>query len=323
MPTTRVLFTDIDGTIVHYLSHSQGPTYEAAVLTLPPSTTGLCGTISETTLAGLARLRALPGLHLVIVSGARSSTLDRRLPYLPAADAVVAEGGGRLHWAGKRAAAGTPVLADLAEDMEWRRVHEAAAGPPSQGEGTPPAERVGELWDAYRSLVADGWTPDAAAYSTAFRLPLPADGRKSESDLAAALASLPPSLQTTTNLGCADVLPATSGKAAVGEWVMRALGADPADCAFLCDDANDLGLAAAVGRAFVVRATDPSLAAAAAADPAKFWTTSLDGNAAADAAVRAALAWAMGVGEDRRPQASSDPGGRGGRAGCAAVAGPA
>jgi 3-deoxy-D-manno-octulosonate 8-phosphate phosphatase KdsC-like HAD superfamily phosphatase len=93
---------------------------------------------------------------------------------------------------------------------------------------------------------------------------------------------------------------------------MAALGADPADCAFLCDDANDVGLASAVGRVFVVRATDASIAAAAAAEPAKFWTTALDGNAAADAAVGAALAWAMGVGEgDGGSDASANKQGRG------------
>lgn len=250
----RVLFTDLDGTIVHYPDAGGGggvPT--ADLLTLPPSTTGMCGTISRATLAGLARLRSLPGWHLVIVSGARSSTLDRRLPYLPACDAVAAEGGGRLHWAGRRAAAGTPVLADLEEDMAWRATHVVAAGPPTQGEGTPPAERVGELWDAYRALLGADWAPDAVAYTTAFRLPLPKDGSKGPAELAAALAAhLPPSLQATSNLGVADVLPSTSGKAAVGAYVMAALGAHPADCAFLCDDANDVGLASAVGRAFVV-----------------------------------------------------------------------
>jgi hydroxymethylpyrimidine pyrophosphatase-like HAD family hydrolase len=291
----RIVFTDLDGTLIHYPGHDGCPALddEDGIITLPPSTTGLRGVISAATLRGLARLRSLPGVHLVIVSGARSSTLDRRLPYLPACDAIAAESGGRLHWAGKLAARGTPVVADLCEDLGWRAVHASTAGPPTQGEATPPGLREGALWDAFRGLRAGGWDPDAAAYATAFRLPLRRD--KSAADLAAALASLPPSLQSTSNLGCADVLPATSGKAAVGLHVMRALGADPADCAFLCDDANDLGLAALVGRVFVVRATDPSIAAAAAAEPAKFWQSGCDGPPASEAAVGACLAWAMGV----------------------------
>jgi hydroxymethylpyrimidine pyrophosphatase-like HAD family hydrolase len=315
-PRPRVLFTDLDGTLVHYASHTLPgtPPYESSdLLTLPPSTTGLAGTISAATLSGLARLRSLPGMHVVIVSGARSSTLDRRLPYLPACDAVAAEGGGRLHWCGRRAAAGTPVLADLTEDVAWRGVHAETAGPPTQGEGVPPAQRVGVLWDFFRALTADGWTPDAAAYTTAFRLPLPADGSKTAADLDAALKQLPQGLQATSNLGCADVL-ASSGKAGVGAWVMAALGADPADCAFLCDDANDVGLAKIVGRVFVVRATDPAIAAAAEAEPAKFWVAEgLDGNAAADAAVGAALAWAMGVAEDGAAAADGEVSAAGGR----------
>ena len=298
----RIVFTDLDGTLIHYPGHDGCPVLDPdaadSVITLLPSTTGLRGVISAATLAGLAALRALPGVRLVIVSGARSSTLDRRLPYLPACDAIAVEGGGRLYWAGRRAAAGTPVVADLSEDLEWRAAHAATAGPPSQNEETPPEQRQGALWDAYRALVADGWAPDAVAYSTAFRLPLRTDRTgKTGADLAAALAALPLSLQATSNLGCADVLPATSGKAAVGAHIMAALGADPADCAFLCDDANDLCLAAQVGRVFVVRATDASVAAAAAADPGKFWQSGTDGPPASEAAIGACMAWLMGVGD--------------------------
>lgn len=297
-PRPRIVFTDLDGTLIHYPGHDGCPPLTGAevdsLLTLPPSTTGLRGVISKATLGALARLRAIPGVHLVIVSGARSSTLDRRLPYLPACDAIAAEGGGRLHWAGRRGAVGTPVVADLTEDAGWRAVHAAAAGPASQGEETAPEERAGALWDFYRALLADGWAPDAASYATAFRLPL--RNGKTAADLASALSGLPPSLQATSNLGCADILPATSGKAALGRHVMAALGVAPGDCAFLCDDVNDLQLAACVGRVFVVQATDPAVGAAAAADPSKFWTCpGLDGTAATEAAVGACLGWAMGV----------------------------
>ena len=235
------------------------------------------------------------------MSGARSSTLARRLPFLPACDAMASEGGGRLYWVGRR---GVPTACDLEEDAEWRDVHAGVAGPAS-AEGLPPAARPGALWDAYRSFAAAGWAPDAASYATSFRLPLP-PGR-ADADLAAALAALPPCLAAARNLGCADVFPATSGKAAVGKRVAAALGADLADCILLCDDHNDLGLAAAVGRVFVVGATDASVAAAAAADPAKFWTTPLLGTRAADAAVEAALnevvQRATGVGRGGRMQA--------------------
>lgn len=38
-------------------------------------------------------------------------------------------------------------------------------------EEVKPEERKGLLWDFYRSLVADGWTPDVYSYTTSFRCP--------------------------------------------------------------------------------------------------------------------------------------------------------
>lgn len=169
--------------------------------------------------------------------------------------------------------------------------HAAAAGAPSTNEGLPPRDREGALWEVYRKLEGEGWSPDASGYSTSFRLPVSSSSGKTEEDLDRVLASLPPSLASSKNLGCADVFPATSGKEAVGRYVAAALGVPLGNCAFLCDDDNDLPLAAAVGRAFVVGATHPSVERAIAAETREghFWTPAgLEGTLAADAAVEAA-----------------------------------
>lgn len=172
--------------------------------------------------------------------------------------------------------------------------HASAAGPPSANEGLPPRDRKGELWEVYRRLEAEGWSPDASGYSTSFRLPLPkSGGKKTEQDLDLVLGSLPSCLSSSRNLGCADIFPAASGKEAVGRYVAERLRVSLKNCAFLCDDDNDLPLAAAVGRAFVVGATHPSVSRAIAEDEkreggAHFWTTGLEGTLAADAAVAAA-----------------------------------
>lgn len=50
------------------------------------------GFISQATLEKAAGLRS-QGAAIVIVSGARTSTVLQRLPYLPAADAIIAENG--------------------------------------------------------------------------------------------------------------------------------------------------------------------------------------------------------------------------------------
>ena len=72
-------------------------------------------------------------------------------------------------------------------------------------------------------------------------------------------------LSLTFNLGQADVFPTISGKKNAGMYVLEKFGVEPAEAAFLCDDENDLLLAAAVGNVFVPQPTAASVAAAAAA----------------------------------------------------------
>ncbi|KIY91963.1 hypothetical protein MNEG_16000, partial [Monoraphidium neglectum] len=55
------------------------------------------GIISRETLRLAAALRA-SGARLAIVSGARTATVLQRLPYLPYADAIVSENGGRIFY---------------------------------------------------------------------------------------------------------------------------------------------------------------------------------------------------------------------------------
>lgn len=58
-------------------------------------------------------------------------------------------------------------------------------------------------------------------------------------------------LVSTINLGKADVYPAYSGKANAAVHIAKQMGADIKDCAFLCDDDNDIDLAKVVGRAYM------------------------------------------------------------------------
>jgi hypothetical protein len=51
--------------------------------------------------------------------------------------------------------------------------------------------------------------------------------------------------------GVVDFYPATSGKEGAAHHLMSRWGVGPAATAFLCDDDNDLALAAVVGRAFL------------------------------------------------------------------------
>ena len=118
MPT-HVVFSDVDGTLVHYPNHLPRPdatTTDAAssdLIYLPPSKTGTRGVLSKRTLELCHTLRTGASRSslssnqassirkttpLVLISGMRSTTLFQRLPYLPRADAYVSESGGRIFY---------------------------------------------------------------------------------------------------------------------------------------------------------------------------------------------------------------------------------
>lgn len=80
----------------------------------------LQGIISVKTLTELERMRR-GGVKLVLITGARLSTMLTRMAFLPAADAYVCENGGRIYYPDATLTVALPI----AEDMEWRRTHNA------------------------------------------------------------------------------------------------------------------------------------------------------------------------------------------------------
>lgn len=62
------------------------------------------------------------GVQLVLITGARISTLLQRMAYLPTADAYICENGGRIFYPGSS----LPLALPITEDMEWRHKHNAA-----------------------------------------------------------------------------------------------------------------------------------------------------------------------------------------------------
>jgi hypothetical protein len=143
-PSVRVVFSDVDGTLVHYRAvcdeddddddnaasgasrlekeSGDGPPSlplqsppPSLLVSLPPSATGAVGILSRRTLrlCREIRRREVPPaeqgedanadeggrrVKLVLVSGMRTSTLLRRLPFLPRADAYCSEGGSRIFY---------------------------------------------------------------------------------------------------------------------------------------------------------------------------------------------------------------------------------
>jgi len=106
----KIIFSDLDGTLIHYpdKNNKDGNTnknqnsisseQEQQLLQFPPSSTGLRGIISTRTLSAVDEIRNRNKVKFVLVSGMRTSTLLRRLPYLPRADAYCSENGGRIFY---------------------------------------------------------------------------------------------------------------------------------------------------------------------------------------------------------------------------------
>ncbi|GLC33935.1 hypothetical protein PLESTB_000819800 [Pleodorina starrii] len=267
---TRIVFSDIDGTIMH---EPKNIDRDAAVLLTPPSASGRQGVISAATLHLVAQLRSR-GALFVVISGARLSTLLMRLPYLPAADAYVCENGGRILYPGSD----LPTACPVTEDKDWRSSHDNVAGSLEQ-DAVQPNDRSGPLWDLYRKLASEGWSLDANGYTTSFRVH--ARGGKTMEQLRELAASRPEGLSCSFNLGAADFYPSTSGKVMAARHLMARLGAAAKDCCFLCDDDNDLELAAEVGRAFLPSITSDSVREAAEARPEHFVVAKAQGQGVA------------------------------------------
>lgn len=217
----NILFSDIDGTFVHYekddgssgfrslcdnVAESVMDGRRCEIIKLPPASSGSRGAISVKTLKLFAAVRAL-GVKLVIISGCRSSTLFERMPFLPMADAYVCESGGRIFYP----CSTIPSALYLEEDTAWRETH-VAAGPPGQ-EKTQPEKRHGILWEFYDRLMANdptGTVLDARNYTTAFRV-----------KLAAQFEPVPAGLKSASNLGVIDIFPETSGKKNAAFYLME------------------------------------------------------------------------------------------------------
>lgn len=272
-------FSDIDGTLMHELGPNEIAhrlsSQPGSVLVTPPSATGRTGVISAGTLRRIASLRA-EGVRFVLVTGARLSTLLMRLPFLPAADAYVCESGGIILYPGDEDS--VPTAAPMEPDVEWRATLNDVIGP-AANEALPPTERQGELWDWLRSMTTDGFSVDSG-YATSFRVYC--KNGKTEEDIKAAAKSAPPSLQCSFNMGRADFYPAVAGKLGAAKYLMARFGATPATSTFLCDDDNDMELAAAVSKAFLPSISADSVTAAVRAHPEHFAQSRKEDTAASE-----------------------------------------
>jgi len=337
----RIIFSDIDGSLVHYpkkndlLSHEEDDgTEDNMILALPPSATGMRGIISSKTLSACRDLRT-EGVVLVLVSGMRTSTLFNRLPYLPRADLYVTEAGGRifyptsddddndvvnsffqyapLEYSGAREE--DLELFGLREDMTWRTsLEEGGAGTEAYignevdsnrcdgaeneeeclidyefsvgfpEEEVPVAGRSGSLWEYARQLEGEGFVLDTKSYSTCFRV-----NRKHQSGVVvdkfdallagdSSIGHNPREIGKSTNLGCIDYYPASSGKRNSCSYIANLLGIDmTTESVCICDDDNDIEMALACAQAYIPRLGSASMGDVVQRNPTKFIATFQEG----------------------------------------------
>lgn len=264
-----VLFSDLDGTLVHYPKDLQQyatiEDHTPTSATITYNTTGekrLCTTllsktggpsyISNRTKDLIAQLRSL-GVIFVIITGARTSTYIKRRPYLPSADFEFYENGGRK-------------LKNGVLDPSWTDRFVYQVGKVAERETLLPEpkaleEREGSLWELCRRMTREGWKVDTRDYMTNFRVDVAKSEGKTESDFQKIVEEecAAKGLATSFNLGKADFYPAGSGKANAAKHVLEELGLEREEAAAMFDDDNDLELGRFCGRCFLPGVTHKSV----------------------------------------------------------------
>ena len=300
-------FSDVDGTLVHYPDdpfHHRNEVEDGSsnpLIFLPPSSTGMRGIISSRTLRLAQRLRSEGCVRLVLVSGMRGTTLLKRLPYLPRADAYACDAGGRIYYPVDctDGSYDGPIIQPveyegatskdlepfgIVEDEKWKRGMQSmdAAGRDGYDDKTI-EDRRGLLWDFARTLQSQGFVLDFKGYSTCFRV-----NRKQQNNAVvddAKFSSLmkqtpPEGLETSVNLGCVDFYPQRSGKRNACHYLATKFAANGDDddllsksAVCICDDDNDLEMAMACNHAFIPAITSESMKQTINGNPGKFTVT--------------------------------------------------
>jgi hydroxymethylpyrimidine pyrophosphatase-like HAD family hydrolase len=250
----RALFSDVDGTLCfHEEAHGVREVGRDADGTLlvedratgrrhrahDVSTSSYRVFLAEETLRLARRLRER--FAIVLVTGGRPSTAERRRRLLDFAEAIVLENGGLI------------LDADFTVNASWWQRLE-------------PERR--QLPEVAAALQRGGWILDSEGRTSALRVRLRDNpGRTAEEfralcqDLA-----LPPALKKTMNLENLDIILASAGKASAARFWMAAHGHDPSCSVGIGDDVNDVELLRATGERHVLASAYPEALAVARAE---------------------------------------------------------
>ncbi|CUG06574.1 Hypothetical protein, putative, partial [Bodo saltans] len=129
-----------------------------------PSLTLGGGYVSLASLELAEELRCRFGVSIILMTGARTSTMlmRRKSGTIPIVDYDVCEGGGKVF-----EVFGRPTLEEPTLCPSWTAQFVSTTGAPEQLDSDP-LTRQGPLWDVFRILHADGYHLDAKSFSTSF-----------------------------------------------------------------------------------------------------------------------------------------------------------
>jgi len=273
----RCIFSDLDGTLCHFdrdtckhgvtVTDDQGGATALArnsegeqrtCRLLPTSTMGN-GVVSDETVRLVDELRK-EGVKFVVVSGARTTTILKRIPLLPRVDACISETGSRVMYAPPNdPGPACDVASRMKLDTQWASKFEHVTGPLDGG--LPVAQRQGSLWDLYREMEALGLRVDSNGYTGCFRV----DCKKEEeiskiskfTEDREGLAKR--ELSHAMNLGKYDFFPAVAGKGNTVKYLQELWGLQKEECVCLFDDDNDLPMTEVCGVSMLPGVTSDSV----------------------------------------------------------------
>lgn len=276
-PRLRAIFSDLDGTIVHFPkwfeTHGtrivsrdddlktavvESPSGERRECRLLPSSTMGDGFVSERTIELVKQLRD-EGIAFVIVTAARKSTLFERHPMLPACDAACCETGSRVYLGTDNGLDGL--------DLSWAARFEHITGPLERE--LDPMQRPEPLWAFFRLLKerVPGLKCDSRSYYGCFRVDTKDDPAIDARLREVLAADLPDGIDWAMNLGKFDFFPSASGKGNVVAYLQGKFGVAQEESACLFDDDNDLPMAQKCSIHFLPGLTSKSVERAALEHP--------------------------------------------------------
>jgi hydroxymethylpyrimidine pyrophosphatase-like HAD family hydrolase len=269
----RAVFSDLDGTLVHYEKDfqqhgvkviSRNPRRHTAIVESPSGARRVCRLLPSKTMgdafvskrsADLIEELRSEGVVFIVVTAARNSTLHERLQSLPEFDAICGEAGSRVY------------LGDGSLDSEWAARLEHVCGPLDRELAAE--ERPESLWRFFRLLNATipGLTCDMRSYTGCFRVETNGNASVDAALRSAIQTSLPRDLAWSTNLGKYDFYPRIGGKGNVVSYLQKKFGVHTKECACLFDDDNDLPMAFRCGSHYLPSLTSASVRRAVTGHP--------------------------------------------------------